>query len=193
MKNQLQIIIIAILIVALAGIVYVLLTHAQQAQRESNAKALQPDQTQSSASEATFTNTSQHDSLRRSNSSQPISGVKTSSNSVIKMQHCGANEYSVDCHNPTYPLIWFMYTSDPRPHIDQIISIEFMKANHFKDLWIDDLKVPTKDGRSCEVLTWGPDGENLTDEGLSIILDHCPTKQIKYVELNIAGKLYRFT
>lgn len=194
MKLQLQIIIMALLMVVLAGIIYILLTHSQQAQRENYAKAmLQPDQPQSSASEATATNTSQHDSLRLSTPPQPISGVKTSSNSVVKMQHCGANEYSVDCSNTAYPLIWFMYSADPRPNVDQMISIEFMKAHQFRDLWIDELKIATKDGRSCEIVTWGADGENLTDEGLSIILDHCPTKQFKYVELKIEGQLYRFT
>lgn len=194
MKLQLQIIIIAILIVALAGIVYILLTHSQQAQRENYAKAmLQPDQPQSSASEATVTNTSQHDPSRLSTPALTTQAVKASSKSAMNMQHCGSNEYSIDCNNPTYPLIWFMYTADPRPHIDQIISIEFMKAHQFRDLWIDELKIATKDGRSCEIVTWGADGENLTDEGLSIILDHCPTKQIKYVELKIEGQLYRFT
>lgn len=86
-----------------------------------------------------------------------------------------------------------MYSADPRPNVDQMISIEFMKANQFKDLWIDELKISTQDNKSCQVVTWGADGENLTDEGLSIILDHCPMKQIKSVDLKIEGQVYRFT
>ncbi|WP_288454523.1 hypothetical protein [uncultured Acinetobacter sp.] len=194
MKLQPQIIINLIMIVALIAIIYILFNQSKSNPQENDHETtIQSEPTQKSASEVAIDKVSAQPSASLTSSTQPIQSVKKSSNSVIKMQHCGANEYSVDCSNTAYPLIWFMYSADPRPNVDQIISIEFMKANQFKDLWIDELKISTQDNKSCQVVTWGADGENLTDEGLSIILDHCPVKQIKSVDLKIEGQVYRFT
>ncbi|WP_288497624.1 hypothetical protein [uncultured Acinetobacter sp.] len=169
MKLQPQIIINLIMIVALIAIIYILFNQSKSNPQENDHETtIQSEPAQKSASEVAIDKVSAQPSASLTSSAQPIQSVKKSSNSVIKMQHCGAN-------------------------VDQMISIEFMKANQFKDLWIDELKISTQDNKSCQVVTWGADGENLTDEGLSIILDHCPMKQIKSVDLKIEGQVYRFT
>jgi hypothetical protein len=58
---------------------------------------------------------------------------------------------------------------------------------------IEEVQITSKDGHSCMVDSWGPEGETITDSDIDVLITPaCLEKQIKHVDLKIDGKLYRF-
>lgn len=194
MKNHLQLIFNVIIIIALAGIAYLLLIQSKQNKQDNNIQAnINPDQLQVSQLEA------DQQTIPATNLSIPTtelqrsktSNTRSDSKSIPVVESCGANEYSVDCYNDSVPRLNFMYSMNlDKPTL--IESISLGKPIGFPDMLINEVKITAKDGHSCEVDTWSLDGETLTDMGLNVSLIPCPEKQVKHVDIKVNGNFYRF-
>ena len=125
------------------------------------------------------------------NQPEMTNNIQTYSNSPIKVEPCGANEYSAECYNSSVPRLTFMYSMNPNnPAWVEFIMIG--KPIGYPDILIEEVKITARDGHSCMVDSWGPEGETVTDSGINVLLTPCPEKQIKHVDLKVDGKLYRF-
>ncbi|MGR2919421.1 hypothetical protein [Acinetobacter sp. 1125_18A] len=194
MKNHLQLIFNVIIIIALAGIAYLVWNQSKQSPISSNVPAnIKPDQSQVSQLEASQLSTPETNPSITAAEIQhsKTANTQSDSQSIPVVESCGANEYSVDCYNDSVPRLYFMYIMNlDKPTL--IESISLGKPIGFPDMLIDEVKITAKDGHSCEVDTWSLDGETLTDMGLNVSLMPCPEKQIKHVDIKINGKFYRF-
>ncbi|MBJ9371951.1 hypothetical protein [Acinetobacter sp. TGL-Y2] len=194
MKNHLQLIFNVIIIIALAGIVYLVWNQSKQNKQANNTPAnINPDQSQVSQPEesqlSTLVTTPSITAAELQHSK--TANTQSDSQSIPVVESCGANEYSVDCYNDSVPRLNFMYSMNlDKPTL--IESISLGKPIGFPDMLINEVKITAKDGHSCEVDTWSLDGETLTDMGLNVSLMPCPEKQVKHVDIKINGKFYRF-
>lgn len=194
MKNHLQLIFNVIIIIALAGIAYLVWNQSKQNKQENNTPAnINPDHLQVSQLKA------DQQTIPATNLSIPTtelqqsktSNTRSDSKSIPVVESCGAKEYSVDCYDNSVPRLNFMYSmNSDKPTL--IESISLAKPIGYPDMLINEVKITTKDGHSCEVDTWSLDGETLTDMGLNVSLMPCPEKQVKHVDIKINGNFYRF-
>lgn len=194
MKNHLQLIFNVIIIIALAGIAYLVWNQSKQSPISSNVPSdINPDQSQVSQPEASQLSTLETNPSITAAELQhsKTTNTQSDSQSIPVVESCGANEYSVDCYNDSVPRLNFMYSMNlDKPTL--IESISLGKPIGFPDMLINEVKITAKDGHSCEVDTWSLDGETLTDMGLNVSLMPCPEKQVKHVDIKINGKFYRF-
>ncbi|KQW98377.1 hypothetical protein ASC84_06420 [Acinetobacter sp. Root1280] len=194
MKNHLQLIFNVIIIIALAGIAYLVWNQSKQSPISSNVPSdINPAQSQVSQPEASQLSTLETNPSITAAELQhsKIANTQSDSQSIPVVESCGANEYSVDCYNDSVPRLYFMYSMNlDKPTL--IESISLGKPIGFPDMLINEVKITAKDSHSCEVDTWSLDGETLTDMGLNVSLMPCPEKQVKYVDIKINGKFYRF-
>ncbi|WP_333669346.1 hypothetical protein [Acinetobacter guillouiae] len=195
MKNHLQLIFNVIIIIALAGIAYLVWNQSKQNKQDHNTQTnIKPNQLEASQTDlmtATQSEIQESSIIDASSQTEEIRAIRSVSNAPIKVKHCGAEEYSADCDNPHVPRVYFMYSVDSNnPAL--IDSISLGKPIGYADMLINEVKITAKDGLSCEVATWSPDGETLTDMGIDVSLMPCPEKQIKHIDLKINGKYYRF-
>ena len=194
MKNHLQLIFNVIIIIALAGIAYLVWNQSKQNKQANNTPAnINPAQSQVSQPEASQLSTLETNPSITAAELQhsKTANTQSDSQSIPVVESCGANEYSVDCYNDSVPRLYFMYSMNlDKPTL--IESISLGKPIGFPDMLINEVKITAKDGHSCEVDTWSLDGETLTDMGLNVSLMPCPEKQVKHVDIKINGKFYRF-
>lgn len=194
MKNHLQLIFNVIIIIALAGIAYLVWNQSKPNKQANNTPAnINPDQSQVSQPEASQLSTSETNPSITAAELQytKTANTQSDSQSITVVESCGANEYSVDCYNDSVPRLNFMYSMNlDKPTL--IESISLGKPIGFPDMLINEVKITAKDGHSCEVDTWSLDGETLADMGLNVSLMPCPEKQVKHVDIKINGKFYRF-
>lgn len=196
MKNHLQLIFNVIIIIALAGIAYLVWNQSKQSPISSNVPSdINLDQIHASqVGTMTAHQTDMPEDSHDVSLNQPemTENIQTNTNSPIKVQSCGADEYSADCENRKVPRLYFMYSMNPKnPAWVEFITLG--KPIGYPDILIEEVQITSKDGHSCMVDSWGPEGEMITDSDIDVLITPaCPEKQIKHVDLKIDGKLYRF-
>ena len=151
MKHHLQLIFNVIIIIALAGIAYLVWNQSKQNKQENNTPAnINPDQSQVSQPEASQLSTPETTPSITATELQhsKTANTQSDSQSIPVVESCGANEYSVDCYNDSAPRLNFMYSMNlDKPTL--IESISLGKPIGFPDMLINEVKITAKDGHSC--------------------------------------------